>query len=92
MECVRLLTAFKGYDQETFNQLIEEEHSEATPKVNRGIVLNVKDLCLWTLIPMIFTSFNVVVSPANSTAIARGDFQSALTLLLPDRTHDNLNG
>jgi hypothetical protein len=42
--------------------------------------------------PMIFTSFNVVVSPANSTATARGDFQSALTLLLPDRTHDNLNG
>jgi hypothetical protein len=30
----------KGYDQETFNQLIEEEHSEATPKANRGIVLN----------------------------------------------------
>ncbi len=42
--------------------------------------------------PMIFTSFNVVVYPANSTATARGDFQSALTLLLPDRTHDNLNG
>jgi hypothetical protein len=40
--------------------------------------------------PMIFTSFNVVVSPANSTATARGDFQSGLTLLLPDRTHDNL--
>ena len=38
--CPSIVDPLKGYDQETFNQLIEEEHSEATPKANRGIVLN----------------------------------------------------